>query len=198
MSELGNSRANEALESTSESEAAPAVFDEAAEDASNPTVIAQPVILQPQGIPIGMQVVPGMQVAHVQQVQMWQGPYPPPDAIERYEATLPGAFDRILRMAERQQEATIEASQNARDLLQADTRRGHWLGTIVTMASIGGAIGCAALGHVSVALALVGVPVLSVAKSLIDSARAKPVVTPAPSAPTPAAQAEETEKKPEE
>src|ERR1700722_7370195 len=31
--------------------------------------------------------------------QSWQGPYPPPHAIERYERALPGFFDRIVSMA---------------------------------------------------------------------------------------------------
>lgn len=32
----------------------------------------------------------------------WEGPLPPPQALEYYEQVLPGAADRVLRMAERQ------------------------------------------------------------------------------------------------
>lgn len=35
-------------------------------------------------------------------VDQFQGPLPPPDFFEQYEATLPGAAERILQMAERQ------------------------------------------------------------------------------------------------
>jgi uncharacterized membrane protein len=34
------------------------------------------------------------------QVQLWQGQFPPPDALERYEKLLPGAFNRMMVMAE--------------------------------------------------------------------------------------------------
>ena len=43
----------------------------------------------------------------------WTGPIPPPDALERYEATLPGAADRILNMAERQIEHRIQLEKKA-------------------------------------------------------------------------------------
>ncbi|HUC12454.1 MAG TPA: DUF2335 domain-containing protein, partial [Stellaceae bacterium] len=35
-----------------------------------------------------------------QSVRLWQAPYPPPEAIERYEKVLPGSFDRMIKMAE--------------------------------------------------------------------------------------------------
>ena len=38
----------------------------------------------------------------------WTGPIPPPDALERYEAILPGTADRILSMAETQMEHRIQ------------------------------------------------------------------------------------------
>ncbi len=123
-------------------------------------------------IPLGTTMpITGMAV---QQVQVWQGQFPPPDAVERYEATMPGAFDRLMRMAERQQDAAIEAGGEARAYLRADTKRGHYLGFLVTVFAILGAIVCAYLGQPWVAAALVGVPVLSVAKALIDSTRAVP------------------------
>ena len=34
----------------------------------------------------------------------WSGPLPPPDALAKYEATTPGAAERILSMAEREME----------------------------------------------------------------------------------------------
>lgn len=37
-----------------------------------------------------------------EQHSSWRAPLPPPDALEHYERILPGAADRVLRMAERQ------------------------------------------------------------------------------------------------
>jgi uncharacterized membrane protein len=104
---------------------------------------------------------------------VWQSPYPPPDAAERFEKLCPGAFNRMLTMAEKAQDASIEANKEARDNLKADTRRGHWLGWLATMGAIGGAAFCASIGQPWVAAALVGVPVLSVAKALVDATKAK-------------------------
>ena len=38
----------------------------------------------------------------IEQHSSWRAPLPPPDALEHYERILPGAADRVLRMAERQ------------------------------------------------------------------------------------------------
>ena len=65
--------------------------------------------LQPERSPTGpTTIAPGPEfgvsastfVEHTE-VQVWQGQFPPPDAVEKYEAVLPGAFDRIVAMAER-------------------------------------------------------------------------------------------------
>lgn len=108
----------------------------------------------------------------VQQVQVWQGQFPPPDVVERYNALQPDAFDRIIKMAERQQEAAIMGNVKAMDLQSRDVRRGQVLGTLVTAGAIGGALFAASIGATAVAIVLVGVPVMAVAKALIDSATA--------------------------
>jgi hypothetical protein len=124
-----------------------------------------PLILNPfqlgAGLPMGLA-----------QVQVWQGQFPPPEAIERYERVQPGAFDRILKMAERQQESDIGAARETRLLVQSDTKRGVWLGWSVTVGAIIGAVVCAYIGQPAVALVLIAVPVMSVAKALVDSSRA--------------------------
>jgi len=43
-----------------------------------------------------------------------QGPLPSPETVERYEMVLPGAFDRILTMAEKEQQSKFE--QNSTEL----------------------------------------------------------------------------------
>ncbi len=64
---------------------------------------------------------------HVQlaQLHVWEGQFPPPEAIERYERILPGAFDRIIAMAEASQQAQSADTKRAHDYAQADTRRGQ-------------------------------------------------------------------------
>lgn len=150
--------------------------------AATPNVEAAPTIIVQSGLPyVGgpifgapadMLRIPA--VLAQQTVQSWQGPYPSPEAIEKYERVLPGAFDRILSMAERHQAAQIEDTSRAQEYLRNDMRRVHWLGAGVAFLSIVGAVACTIYGSPVVAVALVGVPVLSVAKALIDSVRARP------------------------
>ena len=47
------------------------------------------------------------------------GPLPPPETVERYELVLPGAFDRILTMAEQDQRNEFELSRSG-------WRFAHW------------------------------------------------------------------------
>ena len=125
-------------------------------------------------IPLGL--IP--QIQQQAQVQLWQGQFPPPDAVQKYEEILPGSFNRMIRMAESLQEAQINDAKRAQDYTSADTKRGQWLGFSAVLASVLGAAACtiaAAITHQSggywVAGALVGVPVMAVAKALVESAR---------------------------
>ena len=104
-----------------------------------------------------------------QQVQSWQGPFPPPDAIRSYEETLPGAFDRILKMAEEAQRAQRHSVFSAQELAAADTRRGQCLGAAITALAMVGAAVCAWIGQPWVAGGFLSVPVMAVAKALVDS-----------------------------
>jgi uncharacterized membrane protein len=139
-------------------------------------------------IPIQLPL-PGIGIQQVQQVQVWQGQFPPPEAIERYAAVQPDSFDRIIRMAEIQQTATIENSTNAMKYQAGDTARGQYLGAAVALAAIGGAAFVASIGMTAVAIALVGIPVLGVAKALVDSATVnRQVSVAAKTLPAPAAE----------
>lgn len=128
------------------------------------------------GMPLPM-VIPQAPTAQAQ-VQLWQGQFPPPDAVKQYEQVLPGSFNRMIAMAERLQEAQIEEVRRAQDYTANDSRRGHWLGFSATFLAIVGAIGCTVVAAITgttgpyiVAAALVSVPVMAVAKSLIESAK---------------------------
>jgi uncharacterized membrane protein len=106
-----------------------------------------------------------------QQAQHWQGPYPPPEAVERYEAVLPGTLNRLITMAEQLQAAQVQQSATALEYTQRDTRRGHWLGFATTIAAMGGAI-IALQYNAWVAGAFLSVPVMAVAKALIETTKA--------------------------
>ena len=103
--------------------------------------------------------------------QSWQGPYPPPEAAERFEALHPGFLNRILTMAEREQSSRIDSANRANDYMQTDIARGHWLGAVISLVAIVGAVASVFLGSPLVGVACVGVPVLAVAQALVQTYR---------------------------
>lgn len=154
----------------------------------------QRVVMQP---PIARQMAIQIPLPAIQAQQSWQGPFPPPEAVERYEKTLPGVFNRIVLMAEKMEAAQIEQSAIALENSASEGRRGQYLG-----AGIGAlAIVCAALvgvfGNAWLGAAFLAVPVMGLGKSLVETAFARvngnatslqsvaavPTVTPSPTSP---------------
>lgn len=88
----------------------------------------------------------GMQLKIQQSEQSFQGPIPPPAVLEGYERVVPGAAERILRMAEQEalhrraleveaMRANASAGERQLDLAQAQLKSvfasdklGQWLG----------------------------------------------------------------------
>jgi uncharacterized membrane protein len=89
-------------------------------------------------------------VREIIQAAMFQGPLPPPPMLADYESILPGTADRVLSMAEKEQEIR---SRDNKSIIFNDTLR--ILGSIfVSVGLVAGAIGCAYLGFPNVAIAL--------------------------------------------
>jgi uncharacterized membrane protein len=125
----------------------------------------------PFTVPGQSALLPGPQAQF--SIQRWQGQFPPPEAVERYEKVLPGTFNRLIAMAETYQSAQIEETKRAQDYTQRDTRRGTWLGFLAMVAGIVGSVIMTVLHEPWVASLCLSVPVMGVAKALIDSARTK-------------------------
>jgi uncharacterized membrane protein len=103
--------------------------------------------------------------------QSWQGPYPPPEAVERYEKAMPGFFNRIVSMAERMEAAQIEQSALALTIQRDATRRGQLLRFVVAVIALFLAVFCAVIGQAWLGAVFLAVPVMGVATSLVNSAR---------------------------
>ena len=84
------------------------------------------------------------------------GPLPPPSMIEAYERTLAGSADRILKMAEREQDHRIECDQTVLAATRQDVRRSHWLSFSIGLASITGAVVVAVFGNQVVVASILG------------------------------------------
>lgn len=122
-----------------------------------------------RGQPMQPQLIPA---AMIQQGQHWQAPYPPPEAVERYEKVLPGTLNRLITMAEQLQAAQIEQSARSLEYTHSDSKRGHWLGFVTTGIAMIAALTAAWLGQTVVACVFLSVPVMAVAKALIEISKA--------------------------
>jgi len=71
--------------------------------------------------------------------QVWQGPLPPPSALKGYEEVLPGAANRIIKMAERQvaHRQKLEKEQLEK-VYQVQSRGQHYALIIVGGVTFGG------------------------------------------------------------
>lgn len=80
------------------------------------------------------------------QQQSFSGPIPPPEALERYNDVLPGAAERIIAMAERQQEHRQDLERKAVYSDSNTQTTGVYLGFIIAMTAIIGGVWLAAKG----------------------------------------------------
>ena len=75
-------------------------------------------------------------------------------------------------MAEQLQAQQISQAYFVLRNTQRDNRRGQWLGFLTTILAMVCALGCLFLDYPWVALAFVSIPVMAVAKALVESAKA--------------------------
>lgn len=68
--------------------------------------------------------------------ELYSGPIPPPRAMKEYETILPGAADRIISMAEKQQMHRMELEKQAITSQSKVTSRGQIFGFIVFIVCI--------------------------------------------------------------
>lgn len=72
--------------------------------------------------------------------EIYSGPIPSPESFEKYEKVLPGAADRILKMAERQQEHRMSLEKEAVGSQVRQGKRGQVFGFVIFFICIAVAI----------------------------------------------------------
>lgn len=102
--------------------------------------------------------------------QQWVGPLPPPAALDQFNQIIPNGAERIMRMVEQEQAHRIEHESNSLKAAIRDTKRGHWLGALISLAAIGASLFAAYIGaHPSVSIALVGVPIATIINAILKN-----------------------------
>lgn len=101
------------------------------------------------------------------------GPLPPPEVLRGYDDALPGAAERILRMAETDQADTREAGQLAIREAAAESRRGQKYGLLVALAALTAACVPGDQGHEAAAAPVGGGTVVGLAAVFITGRRGR-------------------------
>ena len=101
-------------------------------------------------------------------MQQWQGPLPPPAALEQFNRIIPDGADRIMTMVEREQEHRIQHEQTKLSASTRDFRWGQILRFILSMTCVGGSIYTASHGaHPAVSIALVSLPIMAAIRAFL-------------------------------
>lgn len=125
---------------------------------------------QPEGSPHTVMMGHGFAM----QVQAHEGPLPSPSVLKAYEAICPGAMDRILQLAEREQQHRLDCEQQALSANIDDAKaeraaecRGQWQAFVLCFASIASGVILALLGQPIPGSLLAGATMLGVAAVFI-------------------------------
>ena len=108
--------------------------------------------------------------------QQWEAPLPPPAALDHYETIVVGAAERILVMAEKEQQSRHENLRLVEALAQKETNqngnavmRGQIFGFVSIIACLSGSFASAYLHfHPTVALGFLAMPIFSAIKTMIN------------------------------
>lgn len=92
-----------------------------------------------------MKEIAQISIVEVRQENMFEGPLPHPAILEGYEKTLPGAADRVLKMAEENASNRHDINHKIVDADNMRSGRGQILGFILSIFFVGAAIWCAYL-----------------------------------------------------
>ena len=104
----------------------------------------------------------------------WQGPLPPPQALEAFETAHPGSAERIITMAEREQAAQVAIVQRDMENERSATQRGQWLGFLLPVLFGAGSVAAVVLGaHPSVSVALATVPAIAAITAIVQGRKGK-------------------------
>lgn len=118
---------------------------------------------------------PGSSANHVVQISqgMFSGPLPPPQALQGYEDTLPGAAERILHMAEKEQTHRHEFDSELTRSVTRQQERGQILAFILGAGALGLAAFMVHSGHPGYAIATTIAAIGTLAGALVYRRRTK-------------------------
>lgn len=113
-------------------------------------------------------------VAHQQTIKRYSGPIPAPEALEHYNRIVPGAADRIIRMAELEQQSRLDNSRLDVTERIKFFRRGQWMAFSLALTALGIGTALSFEGMLTLAGILFGTVVLGLATAFLGAKMSKP------------------------
>jgi len=98
----------------------------------------------------------------------FSGPLPPPSMYNEYNEVLPGSAERILTMAEKEQDHRIKWESDALETQANDQSKGQNYGLIMGIVCIAGSVILVVLGEPIVAGLLAGAPLVGIVGKFIQ------------------------------
>ena len=110
--------------------------------------------------------------------ELWHGPIPPPQTLEKYENILPGAADRILQLAEDEAQFRRVQSEQINKALAADmiayrkeVSRGQLCGLSVALGGLIASLIAAYLGATAIGVTVGGTCLVGLVTAFLGSRR---------------------------
>lgn len=97
------------------------------------------------------------------QAEMWSGPLPPPERLAEYDHIQPGLADRLVTMAEKQQDHRQQLENHAIRSQLRQSALGQWFALILGLAAISAAAWLGLSDHVTVACTIAGPTIIALA-----------------------------------
>lgn len=98
----------------------------------------------------------------------WEGPLPPPSTLSEFNSIVENGAERIVRMAEKEQDHRIRMDEETLDATRRDFKRGHIIGGTLAALCIAGSVYTAMIGaHFMVSIAIVSLPVTALIGRII-------------------------------
>lgn len=89
------------------------------------------------------------------QIKTHSGPLPPAEVLQEYNQLIPNGAERIMRMAEKQQDHRMDLENRVVNSQLKESSRGQWMGYTLALAGLGTAILSTIYGH-EVAATIIG------------------------------------------
>ena len=97
----------------------------------------------------------------------WTSPIPPPSELANYNNVIPNGAERIIALVENEQAHRIAYEKSGLSATINESKRGQYLGAIISVAAVAGAIYTSVIGvYWAVPVALVSVPVASMVHAM--------------------------------